>query len=168
MDKLNERVVKAKADSSAVLSVAGSIFVILMGLFLTVTVTPFSLLVVVIGSYLLAYVKDGLKLEYEYTLTNGDIDVAKILDKKRRKEIRSISADSITYMNYADSERVRNDLEVKKGQVLIRDYSGVAEDGKLVAIYSSDGNRDSIDIFSFDEKCLNHMKDVLKMKSAIK
>ena len=168
MDKLNERVVEAKVDGSTILSMAGTILVILVGVFLTLTVTPFALLVIVIGVYLMTIVKDGLKMEYEYSLTNGDIDVAKILSKSRRKDIRSISADNITYMDYADSDKVINDLDIKKGQAFIRDYSGIAEDGTRVAIYSSDGNKEAIEIFSFDEKCLNHMKDVLKMKSAIK
>ena len=88
--------------------------------------------------------------------------------KSRRKDVLSISASNITYMDYADSDRVKNDLEVKKGQVKVNRFSGISEDGKDVAIYSTEGNKESISIFNFDDKCIGHMKEVLKIKSAIK
>jgi hypothetical protein len=154
MDKMNERVVNAKPEGGTYLAILGSILIMLVGVLMVLMVSLFGILVIMVGGYVFAYVKDGLNLEYEYTLTNGDIDVAKILAKNRRKEIASISADSITYMNYADSDRVKNDLDVKKGSVKIRNFSGRAEDGKDVAIYSSDGKGDAISIFNFDDKCL--------------
>ena len=168
MDRMNERVVKAKAEVNTYLALLGAVLIMLVGVALTLLVNLFGILVIMTGIYVFGYLKDGLNLEYEYTLTNGDIDVAKILAKNRRKDVLSISSDSITYMNYADADRVKNDLQVKKGKVTIRDFSGGAEDGKDVAIYSSDGKGEAITIFNFDEKCLTHMKEVLKVKSDIK
>ncbi len=168
MDRMNERVVKAKAEMNTYLALLGAVLIMLVGVALTILVNLFGILVIMTGIYVFSYLKDGLNLEYEYTLTNGDIDVAKILAKNRRKDVLSISSDSITYMNYADADRVKNDLQVKKGKATIRDFSGSAEDGKDVAIYSSDGKGEAITIFNFDEKCLTHMKEVLKVKSDIK
>ena len=159
-DRMNERVVKAKAEGSSYLAIAGCILLILA--------SAYGLVVSVIGGYLIAHFKEGFSLEYEYTLTNGDIDIAKIFAKNRRKDVRSISADSITYVNYADSDRVKNDLDIKRGKATIRDYSGKADDGKNVAVYSSEGDKESIDIINLDERCINHLREVLKSKCDIK
>ena len=168
MDRMNERVVKAKAEGSSYLAIAGCILLILAGIFLMLTISAYGLVVSVIGGYLIAHFKEGFSLEYEYTLTNGDIDIAKIFAKNRRKDVRSISADSITYVNYADSDRVKNDLDIKRGKATIRDYSGKADDGKNVAVYSSEGDKESIDIINLDERCINHLIEVLKSKCDIK
>ena len=165
---MNERVVKAKAEGSSYLAIAGCILLILAGIFLMLTISAYGLVVSVIGGYLIAHFKEGFSLEYEYTLTNGDIDIAKIFAKNRRKDVRSISADSITYVNYADSDRVKNDLDIKRGKATIRDYSGKADDGKNVAVYSSEGDKESIDIINLDERCINHLREVLKSKCDIK
>ncbi|MBQ8950504.1 MAG: hypothetical protein IJ065_04965 [Eubacterium sp.] len=167
-DRMNERVVKAKAEGSSYLAIAGCILLILAGIFLMLTISAYGLVVSVIGGYLIAHFKEGFSLEYEYTLTNGDIDIAKIFAKNRRKDVRSISADSITYVNYADSDRVKNDLDIKRGKATIRDYSGKADDGKNVAVYSSEGDKESIDIINLDERCINHLREVLKSKCDIK
>ena len=168
-DRMNERVVKARAEGGTYLSIAGAVLLILAGVFLMFTISSYGLILSVIGVYLIIYFKDGFNLEYEYTLTNGDVDIAKILAKSRRKDIRSISADSITYVNYADSDRVKNDLDVKRGKAAIRDFSGKAgEDGKLVAIYSTQGDKESIDILNLNDKCILHLKEVLKTKCEIK
>lgn len=170
-DRMNERVITAKAEGTTVLGLIGSALLVLIGAFAVVFIPTFGILgaiVAMTGVYIFIYVKQALNLEYEYTLTNGDIDVAKIMQKSRRKDVLSISADSITYMDYADSDRVKNDLEVKKGQVKVNYFTGKTEDGKDVAIYSSNGKDDLISILNFDEKCIAHMKDVLKVKCAIK
>ena len=167
-DRMNERVVQAKAEGSTYLAIAGCILLILLGVFLMFTISAYGLVISVIGGYLIAHFKEGFNLEYEYTLTNGDIDIAKIFAKNRRKDVRSISADSITYINYVDSDRVKNDIDVKRGQAAIRYFSGKADDGQDVAIYSSEGNKESIDIINLDERCINHLKEVLKSKCDIK
>jgi hypothetical protein len=68
-----------------------------------------------------------------------------------------------------DSDRVKNDLDVKRGKAAIRDFSGKAgEEGKLVAIYSTQGDKESIDILNLNDKCILHLKEVLKTKCEIK
>lgn len=170
-DRMNERVVEAKAEGKTFFGMIGASLMIFIGAFVTIFV-PYGgivgAIIAMTGVYIFIYAKEGLNLEYEYTLTNGDIDVAKIMAKSRRKDIFSISVDDITYMDYADSDKVKNDLEVKKGQVKVNKFAGSSEDGKDVAIYSKKGDKETISIFNFDEKCINHMKDVLKIKSAIK
>ena len=171
MDRMNERVVEANAETKTFFGLIGAALMIFVGAFVTIFI-PYGgivgAIIAMTGVYIFIYAKEGLKLEYEYTLTNGDIDVAKIMAKSRRKDVLSISASNITYMDYADSDRVKNDLEVKKGQVKVNRFSGISEDGKDVAIYSTEGNKESISIFNFDDKCIGHMKEVLKIKSAIK
>ena len=174
MDKTNERIVNGKAESKTYLAMVGCILLMLVGVVLLLLLPTVGFLVIMAGGYLIYMVKDGLSVEYEYTLINGDIDIAKILSKSRRKELRSIEVKDITYMDFADSDKVKNDLEVKKGQAVNKNNTdGFSQqddtrEGKPVAIYSKSGEKEYIEIFDFDEKCVTHMKDVLKMKCAIK
>jgi hypothetical protein len=82
---MNERVVQAKAEGSTYLAIAGCILLILLGVFLMFTISAYGLVISVIGGYLIAHFKEGFNLEYEYTLTNGDIDIAKIFAKTAEK-----------------------------------------------------------------------------------
>ena len=42
-------------------------------------------------TYLIWRNKDELKCEYDYTFTNGDLDIAKVLNNSRRKPLTSLS-----------------------------------------------------------------------------
>ena len=169
MDRYNERLVYGKPEPKTKVKLGIAMFIIAASFAVMMAITMLAFIVFVIAVVFFMKTMDWMNLEYEYTLTNGDVDIAKILAKSRRKDIRSISADSITYVNYADSDRVKNDLDVKRGKAAIRDFSGKAgEDGKLVAIYSTQGDKESIDILNLNDKCILHLKEVLKTKCEIK
>lgn len=51
--------------------------------------------VLAVGSY---FFKDNLKIDYEYTFTNGIVDIAKVKNNKTRKELISFDAKHLEIM----------------------------------------------------------------------
>ena len=57
---------------------------------------PISLFIIVGIFYGAYYLMTGVDAEYEYILTNGDLDIDKIIGKRKRKRLVSASIDSFT------------------------------------------------------------------------
>ena len=65
----------------------------------------------------LFYYKDNLRTEYEYTFTNGEIDFAKVLGNRRRKNLMSLRMREVEaggYVTSAQFERYGAMRDVKK------------------------------------------------------
>ncbi|MBR4627161.1 MAG: hypothetical protein IKO47_05605 [Ruminococcus sp.] len=63
-----------------------------------------------IGTYFLL---QNTYVEYEYTFTNGDLDIAKIIAKKKRTELLSVSVRSFTsFGKYSDDIEESEDMTV--------------------------------------------------------
>lgn len=170
MDKYNERLIDAKAGVDAVLKILGGVLVILVGIAVSLIFGAFGIgfLLIVGGIVLIGYFKDGFNCEYEFILTNGDIEIAKIIGKKRRKEVCTIEASSISRMESMDNDRVKNDLSI--GKYKAKYYIGKDQDsdGRQVVIYSGEGDNQKLYVLDFDDKCIDHMNQVLKAKSGVK
>lgn len=69
--------------------------------------------------------KDNLKLEYEYTFTNGSLDFAKVLRSARRKELGSMNVQNVAACGHVAHESFRKFLAMpdvsKKNWFLNRD-----------------------------------------------
>jgi hypothetical protein len=53
------------------------------------------------GTY---FIVQGTYVEYEYTFTNGELDIAKIIAKKKRAELLSVEVRSFTAFGKYDDE----------------------------------------------------------------
>jgi hypothetical protein len=94
MDIFVEQIVKkvpdAKDNAKKVALIAGTIvlagllLVFLMGLF------PFNIVLFFGAIYGCYYLFTGLDCEYEYIITNGDLDIDKIIAKRKRKRLISV------------------------------------------------------------------------------
>ncbi len=165
MDRYDERLVKGKTGLASVMALIASILLTMMGAVLLILSPPLGLLIFAGGIALIVFAKDGLSIEYEYIITNGDIEISKIIAKKRRKNIMEITADSISKMDYADSDRTKNDLSLGKHKV--REFIGPEIQEKEVAIYYGEGDASQIAILDLNDKCIDQLRSVLKMKSEI-
>ncbi len=166
MDRYNERLIAAKAPSSAMLGLVGAIILTVLGVILFILTPPIGLLILVGGVGLIILTKDALSIEYEYIITNGDIEIAKVIAKKRRKAIGVIEAENISRMERADNDRTKNDISI--GKYKVRKYVGAVPGDNLIALYVGEGDKQEIYVLDFDEKCVDHMNQVLKMKSNVK
>ena len=81
-------------------------------------------LLVSAGLTFLIYIKkDNLRIEYDYTFTNGDLDVGKVFGNSRRKLMTSLamknveSAGAVTDKSF---QRFMNNKDVKKHNWFVR------------------------------------------------
>ena len=157
-NRYNEKLVKGKPGSSEILFLVGAIFVILSG----VAIMLFNImgfLFIFFGIYMLVMAIKNMKVEFEYTLTDGEIDIAKINDKSRRKEIKNIRKDDVTLIKKADSDKVKNDLSLKKEKIV---YFVKEVTDTCYAIYTSINDKKEIIVLDLDEGCVEHLKAMYK------
>jgi hypothetical protein len=99
MDIFIEQLVKKKSDAkdhliSAGVILAGVLLVLLSALFFPPLAIPV-LAAVCYGAY---YLISSRSLEFEYSVTNGDITIDKIIARRRRKRMISIDAHTVEEM----------------------------------------------------------------------
>ncbi len=164
MDCFSEQIVKVRKSPKELMIQIG---VVILGLLLFVVLILGSLMLSMATGYgffgMLAvllcagdvygmyWVASQLNVEYEYIITNGDLDVDKIIAKKARKRIMSIRIrDMIEYGQY-DPERFRNRNF---------DYRIVAATVDETAMYAvfEDNDGTLMLIFSPNEKTLQNLK----------
>ena len=106
MDRfLEEIVVKKNKTANEILFVLSMIVMVLSGLYavmmLNVLVYSFTVpgLIMTLLSAGIAVVlflfRDRLRTEYEYTFTNGDLDVSKVLNNSRRKYLTNMPVKTV-------------------------------------------------------------------------
>lgn len=71
------------------LIVAFFVFMCAIGFLVMVTITPIGLLLPLVAGFVMLYLLSFFSVEYEYTLTNGELDIDIIYDKRRRKRLLS-------------------------------------------------------------------------------
>ncbi len=168
MDRYNERCVKGKMSGMDIFLFGGAIAILVAAIICALFVDLFlGFLIALIFIPAIIYTKDLLKVEYEYILTNGDVDIAKVYNNKRRRESLAIHEDSITKLDYGDSERTKNDKDIGT-DIKWFNYCGKEIEGREVAVYFELNSKKCVALLDLDDKCIDHMKEVLKNRSEIK
>ena len=122
MDFFNEWIVKRKKTPQDYMSIAITVMLSLMiiyGILLQFMVgklmylIPVELAVVIYVAYKIVA---SMNVEYEYFVTNGDLDIDRIVSKKRRKKLISIKLRDVEYFAPFEDEHIRvaEDLSIKK------------------------------------------------------
>lgn len=108
MDVFVEQIVKKKFGPKDYLIFAAVILLGLVLAFLSILfLLPFAILVfagICFGAY---YLITSRSLEFEYSATNGDITVDKIIYRRRRKRLISLDAKSVEEMGKYDPQKHR-------------------------------------------------------------
>ena len=60
------------------------------------------------GAALMWFGKDYLRIEYEYSFTNGVVDVAQVINNRRRKELISFKTKEVEMVASIDDPKLRN------------------------------------------------------------
>ena len=156
-DKFSERLVKGKAGGAEFGLLAGAIVLILF----SIAISLFGILILGIPMFiggifaLIAAIKN-LNVEYEFTFTDGEIDIAKINSKSRRRELYNIPSDKIIKVAPASNPQVKNDIDIQKHKVY--SFVGPAVEGEVYAIYTENDNSKSIALLDLNEDCIEHLK----------
>jgi len=107
-----------------------------------------------------------LDLEFEYSFTNGDITVDKIINKKKRKRVISFDAKNVEEIGEVKDAAAAAKLCAGKTNVhrAAETADGV---GGWYIVYSRDGAGKSLLLFSPNEKFIKAMKPFLPVRVRI-
>lgn len=76
-------------------------------------ITLVTALLAAASAVLLFFMKDQLKLEYEYTFTNGSLDFAKVMRQAKRKELGSMNVKNVSACGHVAHDSFRRFLSMK-------------------------------------------------------
>lgn len=101
MDHYNEQLVKKNSDGRDIairaLICAGTVAVIALSLVGAVMFSFTPIIIIGIGACYLAYLLlTGTSVEYEYIVTNNDLDIDKISGKRKRKRLITVKLNTVT------------------------------------------------------------------------
>lgn len=163
MDIFVEQLIKKKLNGKDFLIIAG---IIAAGVILIIasTLIPMISAIVLVGVCFGAYyLITSRNLEFEYSVTNGDITIDKIINRRNRKRVISMDAHNIDFMG-------RYDPKVHSG----KNYAArimVTESGDGEDAWCFAGNHPQkgsvLVVFNPDEKVLAAIKPYLPRQVAI-
>jgi hypothetical protein len=185
MDNFHEEVVmKDKTTMDSLLYVLSYIAMIVFGILalfmlmnilplllagqFTMIIAPAILLVAFGGLTYLAYVtRNKQSTEYEYTFTNGELDVAAVIMNNKRKKLLSANAkefESIAPVSDDSYKRLANSMKDMK---LYKAYRNNDVDRLYYGLFNHDGVK-SILLFEPSEELLNLFKTYIPRNIKIK
>lgn len=125
MDVFKEQMIAVKPNSKTkmkktLIIVAGIIIAAVGMIFGGSFIGPIVVVAVLFGG---SYLIKGMNLEYEYILTNNELDIDKIMNKERRKRIFTIDFKGISVMAHIDDgvrkpefERAQKTIDISSGE----------------------------------------------------
>lgn len=115
MDQFAEQLVRkentTQDDMKRILLIAGTVILVLATLYVTFFIAPIAVVLPMGIIYLAVYFYKQLKVEYEYSCTNGTLDIDKILGQTKRISMFSVEVSSFTEYGKA-SEYKESDAEL--------------------------------------------------------
>ncbi len=145
MDFFGEFIVKRKLKKSDyAISIAG----FLLALVLTYIFTIFSgyllgfWLLLIAASWYGAYMLMKSRMtEYEYTLTNSEMDIDKIMAKRRRKRVLSVDFKNAEICARINDESFKTNVENPVGIQKTYDFTGICENDIYFADFQTSGGK---------------------------
>lgn len=163
MDTFAEQLVKKRSDSSdsmkKTLIIAGAGVIIALLLILSFFVTFLALFFAAAAGYAAYYLLSGLNIEYEYAVTNGTLDIDKIIAKRKRINMISVNVKDFTSFDYYLSVDDKFDgTEIHSMGV---DHSSGVEEEPFYADFQNESYGNVRLVFSPNEKVLGCIRPYL-------
>lgn len=159
-DCFAEQAVKTKPDREFYLRILIVILVFCLGGFIFLFLNPLLGLMLVMGDIWLICVFAGyIKKEYDYTFTNGGIEIAAIYKRSKRKELMHFDMDQVLMIVPENSPRIANEKVQRK-----RDYTSKKKGATKVAFLVEINKHKEIVLIEPNERSLNHIKNFSKHK----
>lgn len=159
LDTFVEQIVVKKKGAKEYAVIFGSVFgalllLALMVLFLFRFIGPLLLLILVGLGYGLWWIITSQNIEYEYSVTNGDIDIDQITAQRKRKHIVSVRGEKIeTFAIYNPAEYANRHFD----RVVIAAPSE-HDEGVWCFSYHSKKNGHTLVVFAPEERVLSALK----------
>jgi hypothetical protein len=163
MDVFLEYMVKKKKSSRDILNIAlfvfGAIVVSYLGLAIgnLLKNQGIGLLIVAAGWYGMYYFTSLLNIEYEYAVTNGELDIDKIMGQKKRKRIITVKPKNIELLAHVNDERFQNQYNNPNLKAIDVSSGNVDVENIYFIIFSKDGQKLRI-VFEPTDKMLKSFK----------
>ena len=156
-DVFIEKIVPQKRSSIDFLKIAG-VFLCYLLLILITLMIPFLLFLFPLalfgGAYLFYLFIAMSKLEHEYIVTNGTLDIDRIYGMRRRKRQISISARDIQEISNFNSNKY---ADFQRKRVKILDYSSKNKDSQFVYMLINNNGQDTAVIIEKDDRILENI-----------
>lgn len=161
MDIFVERIVSKKKGLKEYLKAIAIVFVaLIVAMVATAYLFPEGIVIIIYVAivYGAKYFISNLNVEYEYSLTNGDIDIDKIINQKKRKRLHSTACKDIELMAKLSSSKYNQ--SIAKAPLIIKSVSSMDSPGVYFAVLNSGGKKATL-YFEPDEKMLKNLKTML-------
>lgn len=163
-DVFKEQLVERKPQSADMIKKAGIIIGALASIVLLSMVqflAAFLMPIVVVEAFLIFMVLRRFNVEYEYILTNGELDIDKIMNKQKRKKVLSVDVKSFETMVSVKSGAYAG--EVSQFNKLIDVSSGVVNEQTYAALFTKDNQVVKL-VFEPNEMLLKAIKGYIPRK----
>jgi hypothetical protein len=111
------------------------------------------------GIVLIVFFSKEKSVEYEYTITNGSVEVSAIYAASRRTLKKQFDASQISYICPSDSNRISGEKFAKQ-----YNYTSKQADAKSVAVIIENNDKKELVLLELNERCIEHMKRFLHHK----
>ena len=159
-DNYVEQSFRAKPDKLFYIKMFLAIWVTCIGLVMLLYIQPgLGLIITVVGVSLLVYAAGDRCLEYEYILTNDNVDIAAIYNASRRREKMHFCLEQVTMIVPNGSERISHETFKKTRKFL----SGFGKEKEIALVVEVNGNKELV-LMEANEKTIEHIKNYAKNK----
>ena len=122
MDFFNEWIVKRRKTAQDYMSVAITVmvaFMVLYGVVLQFMIAKYMYFIpieVALVVYIAYKIIASMNVEYEYSVTNGDLDIDRVISKKRRKKMVAVKLRDVEYFAPFEGEHIKvaEDISIKR------------------------------------------------------
>lgn len=162
MDIFIEKIVQKRKDAKDYLIITGVIIVTLILMLLVLNFIPgMSLFFVVALGYIAYLIITTRNIEFEYAVTNGDLDIDKIIAQRKRKRIFSANCKNFEIVAKVKSPHYSNHYKNFKNQM---DCTSSLKNDNVYFIVLNYNNEQTIVYFEPSEKMLNSFKTYIPRK----
>lgn len=149
MDRFSEQLIKKEATGKDMfirgLDIAAAMALIAALIFAFAFIGIVSLAVAAAVIWGTVWLLQGTSVEYEYIVTNDDLDIDKIIGKRKRKRLVTVSLKTVTEIGeYRSGERIESDVTVmahdETGIDMWYLYADTAKYGKLALVFNPNNN----------------------------
>lgn len=139
MDLFIDKIVKRRKSPMELVGTAGILLLIFVASFLILLYIPeLSLLLIAAVIFLAYFAISRSNLEYEYAVTNGDMDIDKIINQKSRKRVFSAHAKDFEVVARINSDHYTDAI---KSCTNVKDYTSNTDNKEIWFIYmKQEGN----------------------------
>jgi len=162
MDVFIEKIVQRRKDIKDYLIIAGVIIAAVILMLLVLNFIPgMSLFFLAAFGYIAYLIITSRNIEYEYAVTNGDLDIDKIIAQRKRKRVFSANCKDFEIVARLKGPHFSNHYRSFKNQF---DCTGSINNDDVYFIVLNYNNEQTVVYFEPNEKMLNNFKTYIPRK----